>query len=57
VDEYDQPTRCDGSYREELTEGTKKTLMETIKRNGWKYVRSQEIGDCPKDDDSVNRFL
>ncbi len=31
--------------------------METIKRNGWKYVRSQEIGGFPDNDDSINRFL
>jgi hypothetical protein len=56
VDEYDQPTRRDGSYGEELTEETPKTLMETIKRNAWKYVRSQEIGNFPEDDDSINKF-
>lgn len=57
VDEYDQPIRRDGNYGEELTEETPKTLMEKIKRNGWKYVRSQETGNCPEDDDSINRFL
>jgi hypothetical protein len=44
VDEYDQPIRRDGSYGEELIEETPKTLMETIKRKGWKYVRSLDTG-------------